>query len=73
MLLEQLALAHFRIAQLHVCAGTAKSIEGAKVYNSVTARLWGEFRRTALALRAYRAHVPEGKSMQKLKIFKMAQ
>ncbi len=54
MMVEQLALAHFRVGQLHVGAAQAKSVEVVKLYNSATARLLGEFRRTALALRDYR-------------------
>lgn len=73
MLIEQLCMAHFRIAQLHGSAGHAKSIEGIKAYNSATARLWGEFRRTALALRVYQATAPKGKSATRLKLFKAAQ
>jgi hypothetical protein len=73
MLLEQLGLAHFRIGQLQVSAGQAKSVEAAKVYNSVAARLLGEFRRTALALRVYKARVPEGTREARLKIFKQAE
>lgn len=73
MLVEQLAMAHFRIAQLHVSAGHAKVTEVIKMYNSVAARMLGEFRRTALALRAYRTRVPEGKPEKSLKILKMAQ
>ena len=73
MMLEQLALAHFRIGQLHVSAAQAKTIEAAKVYTSATARLWGEYRRTALALRIYRTRMPENPAEKKCKIFKMAQ
>jgi hypothetical protein len=73
MMLEQLALAHFRIGQLHASAGQAKGIEAAKIYNAVTARMLGEFRRTALALRLYKSRLPEGKAEAKLKIFKAAQ
>ena len=40
---------HFRIGQLHVKAGLAEGIEEVKVYNSVAARMLGEFRRTAPA------------------------
>src|SRR5262245_45301212 len=47
MMLEQLAVAHFRIAQLHVGAGQAKGAEAVKLYNAAAARLLGEFRRTA--------------------------
>jgi hypothetical protein len=73
MMLQQLALAHLRLGQLHADAGHSKSLEAAKVYNSVTARLWGEFRRTALALRAYRERVPDGRREAKLNLFKMAE
>src|SRR5262245_60211084 len=73
MLTEQLALAHFRIAQLHADAGQARGVEAAKIYNSLAARMLGEFRRTALALRVYRTRLPEGKPAERLKVFKMAQ
>ena len=73
MLIEQLALAHFRIAQLHVRAAQATGIEAAKIYNSVTARMLGEFRRTVLALRVYRTPLPEGKPEKNLKVYKVAQ
>jgi hypothetical protein len=73
MLLEQLALAHFRNAQLHADAGQARGVEAAKIYNSLAARMLGELRRTALALRLYQARLPEGQDQKKLKIYKMAQ
>jgi len=73
LILQQLALAHFRIGQLHVSAGQAKSVEGVKVLNAAAARMLGEFRRTALALRAYRTRVPEDKPEKNLKLFKAAQ
>jgi hypothetical protein len=73
MLIEQLCMAHWRIAQIHASAGQAKSMEGTKLYNTVAARLLGEFRRTALALRAYQGSAPKGKAADKLKIFKAAQ
>jgi hypothetical protein len=72
MLLQQLALAHFRIGQLHASAGHAPGAEAAKIYNAGAARLLGEFRRTALALRAYRSRVPEGRP-ENVKLFKAAQ
>lgn len=68
MILEQLALAHFRLGQLHGSAGRAGKAEVAKIYNAAAARLLGEFRRTALALRTYRTGVPEGKPAPALKI-----
>ena len=73
MLLEQLALAHFRIGQLHVSAGSAQGLEAVKVYNSVAARMLGEFRRTALALRVVQAGVPKGEAAKKVKLYKLAQ
>ena len=62
MLLEQLALAHFRIGQLHVSAGRAEGIEAVKVYNSVAARMLGEFRRTARGAAPLPGRGPEGQS-----------
>jgi hypothetical protein len=73
MMLEQLALAHFRIGQLQVNAGRSNGTEATKTYNAAASRLLGEFRRTALALCAYRTRVPEGKLEKKLKLFKAAQ
>src|SRR3712207_5105863 len=73
MMLEQLGLAQFRIGQLHVSAGHAKSTEAAKVYNAVAAGLLADFPRTALARRVYRARVPEDKPATRRKIFKHAQ
>ncbi len=73
MLLEQLALAHFRIGQLHVRASEAQGLEAVRVYNSVAARMLGEFRRTVLALRICQAEVPKKKAEGKLKIHKLAQ
>jgi hypothetical protein len=74
MLLQQLAVAHFRIGQLHIGARHATGTEAVKLYTAAASRLLGEFRRTALALRAYRGRVPEDKPEEKerLKIFKMA-
>ena len=73
MMLEQLVMAHFRIAQLHGSAGQAQGIEAVKMLSSAAARLLGEFRRTALAIRVYRDGVPEDKTEKKLKIHKLAQ
>jgi hypothetical protein len=55
MLIEQLVLAHMNTGLLHNRASNANTIETAAVYLSAAARLTGEFRRTALALQAYRA------------------
>ncbi len=74
MLVEQLCLAHFRTAQLHVGAGQAQGLEATKLYNAVAARMLGEMRRTALALKAYRTGVPAGQPRgATLKLFKAAQ
>jgi hypothetical protein len=73
MMIEQLVLAHFRVAQLHVDAGYCKGAEGMKLYTAATARLLGEFRRTALALRAYGTTTPESRSEKSVKLYKAAQ
>jgi hypothetical protein len=73
MMIEQLVLAHFRVAQLHVDAGYCKGAEGMKLYTAATARLLGEFRRTALALRAYGTTTPESRARKNVKLFKAAQ
>jgi hypothetical protein len=72
MMVEQLAVAHFRIVQLHVRAQKAQGVEAAKLYNGAAARLLGEFRRTALGLRAYRSRLPEDRPDAKCKILKLA-
>jgi len=54
MLIKQMALAHFRVAQLHVQAAEATTAEDAKQYSTMAIRLAGELRRTALAIRQYR-------------------
>lgn len=54
MLIEQLAFANFRIGQLHVSAEAAQQVDAVAVYSSAAARLTGEFRRLALAIRHYR-------------------
>ena len=59
MLLEQLTLAHHRVAQLHAQAEQATSIEATKVYMTAAGRLTGEVRRLALAIKQYRE--PSGK------------
>jgi hypothetical protein len=54
MLLEQLALAHHALGRLHVRAAEARSLPEAQLYHASAARLLGEFRLTALALKTYR-------------------
>ena len=73
MLVEQITLAHFRVAQLHAAAGQARGNESAKLLNGVAARLLGELRRTALGLKAYRSGAPVEKSQAKLRLYKAAQ
>jgi hypothetical protein len=58
MILEHLAMAHVRVAQLHAEAGRAKEIEGVAIYNAAAARLLSEFRKLALALNTYRGERP---------------
>jgi hypothetical protein len=54
MLIEQIALAHLNIGRLHLLSATAEGIEATRAYGSMAIALTGEFRRTALALQAYR-------------------
>jgi hypothetical protein len=54
ILLEQLLLTHYRLAQLQIRADAADSAEYAKVLNGAANRLLGELRRLALAIRVYR-------------------
>ena len=55
MIIEQLALAHFGVGLLSCKAANAGKVEAVGVYSGAAARLMGEFRRSALALQAYRA------------------
>lgn len=59
MLVEQLALAHHRVAQLHAQAEQATEADLVKVYLTAAIRLTGELRRLALALRQYRDPAPK--------------
>jgi hypothetical protein len=72
MMLEQLALAHFRVAALHVRAGRAEGLEATKILSAAAARLLGEFRRTALAFKVYRSGAPAVAPRAKIKLFKAA-
>jgi hypothetical protein len=54
MMVEQLAMAHFRIGQLHTRVAEARTVDEAKAYSAAATRLTGEFRRLALALKSYR-------------------
>lgn len=73
LLAEQMALLHFRVAQLHVDAAQAKSCEAIKMLNSATARLLGEFRRGALTLQALRTPPTAEGQRTKVRLFKAAQ
>jgi hypothetical protein len=55
MMLEQLAFAHLGAACLWSKAGTAKGSDAVALYHAAAARLQNEFRKTALALQAWRA------------------
>lgn len=57
MMLQQYTVAHHRLLQLHGQAANAQDNEAVKVFNAAAARLQGELRRLALAIRQYRAPV----------------
>jgi len=61
MILEQIALAHYRLGELYVKASAAAGNEATKILNAATARLLGEFRRTTLALASYRSREQQTK------------
>ena len=54
MLLEQLAMCHQYSIQMQALSKKAEGIEAIELYISGAARLSGEFRKTALALKEYR-------------------
>jgi hypothetical protein len=54
MLVHQLAQAHFAIGRLHVRSSGSRGTVEAVAYVAAAARLMAEFRRTSLALQAYR-------------------
>jgi hypothetical protein len=55
MLIEQLGQAHFCLGLLFAKTSNAGQVEAVGIYGAAAARLMGEFRRTSLALQAYRA------------------
>ena len=63
MLVEQIALAHQRVAQLHIQAAAASTADEVKQYMSVAIRLTGELRRLALGVKQYRQPAPTKKFM----------
>src|SRR5262245_28395803 len=54
MLLQQMLMAHHRVSQLHLRAERTQSPEHLKILNAAAARLLGEVRRLALAIKVYR-------------------
>jgi hypothetical protein len=54
MMLEQIVMAHHKVGGLYVEASRAGSASEADIYNTLAARLLAEFRKTVLALQAYR-------------------
>jgi hypothetical protein len=58
LMIQQLALAHFALGRLHVRASTRILPQEVAAYSAAISRLMAEFRRTALALKAYRAATP---------------
>ncbi len=74
MLLQQLCLAHFRIAKLHMGAEYANDAETVRTYSAAAARLLGELRRTALVINMMGGSTTSKRGGQnKLKVLKMAQ
>jgi len=53
LMIQQLAMAHFALGRLHVRAATRVLPQEVAVYSAAIGRLMAEFRRTALALKAY--------------------
>jgi hypothetical protein len=68
MMIEQIALAHIRIAQLHGSAAHSQDLDAVKVYSTAAARLWGELRRSALALDAMTSPSSSEKTKAKLRL-----
>src|SRR5262249_8131885 len=54
MVLEQLFLSHHVVGRLHARAGTRDRLEEVQAFLAAAARLMAEFRRSSLALKAYR-------------------
>lgn len=55
MVIEQLAIAHLSLGLLSCKATRAATPEAVGIYSGAASRLMGEFRRSALAIQAYRA------------------
>jgi hypothetical protein len=54
MMIEQIVLAHMNIGRLQFRSSTAESVELARGYGGMATQLLAEFRRTCLALQAFR-------------------
>jgi hypothetical protein len=57
VLVEQLLIAHHRVAQLQARAEKANNLDEIKIVNGAATRLLAEMRRLALAIRQYRAPI----------------
>lgn len=57
ILLQQLLMAHHRVAQLHARAEGVTAPEAVKILNAAASRLLSEVRRLALAIRQFRSPV----------------
>lgn len=57
MLLQQMAMAHFRIGDLHGLAAKADDPKAVEAFNNAAGRLMAEFRRSMIALAGYRQTV----------------
>jgi len=60
MLIEQVAMANFVIGELYARAAAADSVERMEIFYKTAARLLGEFRRSAFALKRYQEPAPTG-------------
>lgn len=54
MMIEQIALAHLNVGRLQFRSATSESLESARVYGGMATQLLAEFRRSCLALQAFR-------------------
>jgi hypothetical protein len=68
MLIEQVVFMHLRLAELHVQAAQAKTLEGIKILNTVCSRILGEMRRTIQAVDESRERRPAAPKMRIAKV-----
>lgn len=59
MLIEQISLAYHQLGALYVLSSSAATVDERETYYKAAARLLGEFRRSVLALKDYRAPAPQ--------------